>query len=253
MTVSLALPNAHAALIGHYTFDGNADDSSGNGYNGTEIGGTSYSQGVFSQAALFDGNDGNISVLHKFTRLSEFTLAAWVNLDAQGSSHGLIQTGSGDITYDPSQDTFDLSIYHDRNGGADSPIGFASTRTNYNFVTAGIEEIWAHIALVGFADNTASFFLNGVSISIAPAMIDGGVTGKYDSTVVGARHDNRTGQAFDFYSGLIDDVRIYDNALREADVRDLYNSRSVPAPPGFALLSVGLSALLIARRRKNIA
>ncbi len=44
-------------LVAHYEFEGNANDSSGNGNNGTEYGGVEYVDGVMGKAGSFDGVD----------------------------------------------------------------------------------------------------------------------------------------------------------------------------------------------------
>jgi hypothetical protein len=49
-------------LVAHYEFEGNADDSSGNGNDGTEHGGVSYIDGMIGKASSFDGVDDYIEI-----------------------------------------------------------------------------------------------------------------------------------------------------------------------------------------------
>jgi len=51
-----------ANLLAHYTFDGNANDSSGNGVNGEEIGAPTYANGTEGQAIQFNGIDDYVNV-----------------------------------------------------------------------------------------------------------------------------------------------------------------------------------------------
>ena len=44
-----------ASLLAHYALDGNATDSSGNGYDGVENGDPTYGDGVENQAIYLDG------------------------------------------------------------------------------------------------------------------------------------------------------------------------------------------------------
>jgi hypothetical protein len=53
----------NANLLAHYTFDGDATDSSGNGYHGEENGGPVYGGGVEGQALQFDGVDDYVNVV----------------------------------------------------------------------------------------------------------------------------------------------------------------------------------------------
>ena len=75
------LPQA-SNLIGSYNFSGNADDSSGNFYNGSLNGNPSLvtdRNGVSNSAYSFDGNDyisTSDSMANQFSTL--FTISAWI-------------------------------------------------------------------------------------------------------------------------------------------------------------------------------
>ena len=56
--------NLSDGLVAHYEFEGDANDSSGNGNHGTEHGGVSYVDGVIGQAGSFDGVDDYINISH---------------------------------------------------------------------------------------------------------------------------------------------------------------------------------------------
>lgn len=46
IALSLLTAPAYAGLIGHYAFDGNADDSSGNAYHGSQSGNVTVTDGA---------------------------------------------------------------------------------------------------------------------------------------------------------------------------------------------------------------
>ncbi|MFB0524496.1 MAG: LamG-like jellyroll fold domain-containing protein, partial [Phycisphaerae bacterium] len=78
--VSTVAPDP-AGLVAHYTFDGNASDSSGNNYHGIEKGGPAYVDGKFGQAINLDGFDDYVAipdVNYTGTDYSEVTVCAWV-------------------------------------------------------------------------------------------------------------------------------------------------------------------------------
>jgi hypothetical protein len=80
---SSTLPaNLQAGLIAYYPFNGNANDESGNGHNGTLHGGVSLTTDRFGQtnaAYTFNGTDGYISIpsLNNIT-YKPITYAGWV-------------------------------------------------------------------------------------------------------------------------------------------------------------------------------
>ena len=68
-------------LKAYYRFEGNANDNSGNGHNGTVVGAT-LATGKFGRCYSFDGSDDYISVGdHADLRLAgALTIATWVYL-----------------------------------------------------------------------------------------------------------------------------------------------------------------------------
>jgi hypothetical protein len=70
-------------LVAYYPFNGNANDESGNGNNGTLNGGLSFTEGKFAQALIFNGIDGFIDLTNENgLRLSSpFTVSVWVKTD----------------------------------------------------------------------------------------------------------------------------------------------------------------------------
>ena len=52
-----------ANLLGHYSFDGHVNDSSGNSLNGEEMGGPTYTDGLDGQAIQLDGIDDYVNIV----------------------------------------------------------------------------------------------------------------------------------------------------------------------------------------------
>lgn len=68
-------------LVAYYPFDGNANDESGHGNDGTEYGALTYSTGVVGQAVSFDGIDDYVD-FHSNLNLMGFplTVSYWINI-----------------------------------------------------------------------------------------------------------------------------------------------------------------------------
>jgi len=219
-----AMADINSGLVAYYPFDGNSNDSSGNENHGIENGDITYTSGKLGQAASFDGIDDHVSVLHELDSFSNFTIAAWVNLNSEGSFGKLIQISSGGILYDPTNNKIDLEIYHDRNGGANNPVGVPSTRTFYSFKVNDIDNKWVHIIFIANSDNEASIYINNIKIPVGSPIIDGGVTGKYSSTSFASTEnsDPNKPSSIHFSNVLLDEVKVYNRILSEFEIQELY-------------------------------
>ena len=80
MVLSLAFNSANAALVAHYTLDGNANDSVGTNH-GTVYGGAQWTIGVFGEALNFDGDNDYVEVADDdaldFGLSQDFSIALW--------------------------------------------------------------------------------------------------------------------------------------------------------------------------------
>ena len=80
-TMVLLAVNAHPVMgdiVGLWHADGNADDSSGNGNNGTLEEGVTFDEGMIGQAFSFDGGSGRVVISpNPFSGLSDFTHVVW--------------------------------------------------------------------------------------------------------------------------------------------------------------------------------
>ena len=95
--------NLSAGLIAHYEFEGNANDSSGNGHNGTEHGEIVYVDGVIGKAAKFN-NVHNASgyekkdyiTLGKISLGTNFTISHFVKFNGNAYKHSGATYSIGD-------------------------------------------------------------------------------------------------------------------------------------------------------------
>jgi expansin (peptidoglycan-binding protein) len=85
--------SAHASLIAYYTFEGNANDVTGNGHNGSVSGATITTNGLQGSAFSFDGINDFIEIASlniNPSALPSLTMGAWVNADANDAIRQVI-------------------------------------------------------------------------------------------------------------------------------------------------------------------
>ena len=207
-------------LIAHYKLDGDATDSSGNGYNLTASGTNSFVIGKIGNAISLTNAylHNNLPPFGGVTANREITISCWCYIP---SSFTWI---NGTIIRLSSSSSYGLGIYrHVTN----NYITFAARIGNvvsYGVVSTLISrDTWYHFTFVG---DGASFkaYVNGALINSAsygyetPTMTLSGNMQIGGDNIYG-------GSGGGFLTGLIDDVRIYDHALSQKEVKELSRAK----------------------------
>ncbi len=205
-------------LVAFYQFDGNLDDSSENGHDGTGTAGIFYvsdHNGAASSAVYVDGSNNRVSIANRgaFDFVGAFTVAGW------------IMPGLGDYTYacviDKGYADGDWSV---GTNGADSlavhPLYFYVGTHSHSFsvndaVPVG-QDVWTHFAC-SFNDttNVAMLYVNGAFA----------VSDTYGIAITPSGRDLWIGTSHwgDSYTGAIDQVAIFGRVLSGAEVSELYD------------------------------
>lgn len=243
-------------LVGEWAFDGNANDTSGNGNDGTVNGATLTSDrfGNANSAYSFDGVEdsilttGTIGISGSQSR----TVSAWININ---NFHDT--TGEGNMSFvkwgsevngqlNELMATGDQTIWWPRS------IVFHGHWEDFysddNFTTT---DSWYHVAFA-YDGSMGKIYLNGTLNSQSSLNLN-----TTDTAVsFGVNPDaiiNPPGSDWNkYFDGVIDDIRIYNRALSSGEITELYNEPNpVPEPTTIALLGIGLAGLAgIAMRRK---
>ena len=186
-----------------------ASDSSGNGNTGTLLNGPSWTTGKLNNSLSFDGVDDYVTLPDMGTVESyPFTFTAWFRSSSSDNDMTIVsQENSGDQTQRVQLYFTDgLLSWNIRSTAAEAEIQVAGQYRDGN---------WHHVAGVSMASNNHEFFVDGVSVGISAVNVPAPAVNK-------ATIGNWFFVAGYFFTGAIDDVRIYNRALSSQEVQNLY-------------------------------
>jgi len=183
-----------------YQLNGNALDSSPNAYNGTWGGTEAYGTGVFGQAGVFNGSNSYMTSPYTSSNTAT-SISLWVNPTSVGASRKYITDSSNRwIITNGYEGSSNLSVFD----GA----SFIPTGTN---LTANV---WQHVCVVRNG-TILTVYLDGNSIYHTTSANSSSI----GSSFIFCR-DVSTSTFF--FSGSIDQVRIFNTALDPLEVEALY-------------------------------
>lgn len=232
----------HAALVGHWTFDEGigvtAHDSSGSNFDGAFVGSAAWSAGGRFGSALDLTGGGFVNMGNVLDLTGSFTVSGWAQTRASGGM-AVVANHRGEIIKGYILAINDIG---DGVGGAGGRAHFYKAYPTSPLSTTKVADGEWHL-LTGVYDQTSatmSIYIDGVLEGTAV----GATTPSYatsDFLVGGITNNTDVNQGF--YTGLIDDVRVYDHALSGSEVAAL-----VPLPPSVTLLGCALGVFGFLRR-----
>lgn len=215
---------AHAdlstGLVAHYPFDGNANDATGGGRNGTVVGATFVADrlGNPNSAYHFDGQGNHIVCDGDGLPTGERTVAVWFRADDLATNPVMVGYGGSSLECGTSWFM----------GANAARAFFMSSHCNVNTIlfencSPTIGE-WNHFAVATDATGTR-VYINGVlftentnpvtNTATTSTQLGIGVASAPDGSVPYA--DGSIG----YFAGDLDDVRIYDRALSDVELQTL--------------------------------
>jgi hypothetical protein len=202
-----SVPNG---LIAWYPFNGNANDESGKGNNGTVHGATLANDrfGHANRAYSFDGADDYIDINDNsnYHSLSKITLSLWFKANASTPTWVKLFGKH----YDASDGSFYL-IWENNS------IRFSAiTPTQYGGIVSGnlLDGLW-HNAVGVYDGVNISLFIDGVLVSTAT---NSGAIKETNYHIIVGKSERWT----TYYNGLLDDMRLYNRALSVSEIQSLY-------------------------------
>jgi hypothetical protein len=201
-----------SGLVAYYPFNGNAKDESSNGNDGTvrfDAVLTTDRFGTANSAFSFDGSNDDIMIPDNgvLDLNATLSISLWFYVDSNFTtwqtllSKGNHQNENYALFYRSSGDLYHYSLVD-------------GIRRNYSIPSNSIGiQTWYH-AVVRFNDSKAEIFLNGKMA--AETDWEGGLTINDEPLYFGS-----VGGRFDF-DGKVDDIRIYNRALSDGEINQLY-------------------------------
>jgi tetratricopeptide (TPR) repeat protein len=216
LVIGLSAGVVHAGLVGHWTFDedsGNiAFDSSGNGFN-IKLTNAVREKGVFGGAVSFQGMSGAGAGIFRYSD-NTITVCAWVRHNAfRIDEIERYVTVAPEVAVIRKEANEALHFYLKINGNLQHlQVEYALTANR-----------WHHVA--GTWDGlTQRLYLDGVEIASQELS---GILDNASNVTISSEGDES-------FNGMLDDVRIYNQAIDEDEIKHLYNlSRASFIPKGY--------------------
>lgn len=213
-------------LVGYYPFNGNANDESGNGNNGTVNGATLTTDrnGYTNSAYSFDGNNDYIESICSNLPLgnSSRSISAWVNMPGLNyvNTNFITSWGYGDASQTSANKAFGFLTALN---GMWLWQSFSDSQNNEYFSTTFSPNNYYHVVVTVDNNGLFKFFVNSVLVYTNQiigmnTISNGGVLRIGRST-----HTNTDGWA-GYFLGKIDDLSIYNRELTPQEITNLYNS-----------------------------
>ena len=244
--------HASAVLVGYWALDGDGTDSSDYGNHGTINGNVAPAADRFGNptgAMSFGGGSGdniNVGDAPEFQMTGAMTIAAWVYLDSTSPVHGgrngriVGKMGAG------GRRAWSTGI--EKNVSGVPFPGTVQVASNGNTVVGLSDDSqlpldqWVHYAGVYTPGTSLEVYLNGDLSSIRT---DGIPATQYSTNGQSVLIGNRPEAGDCGWYGSLDEVRIYNEALTEAQIEAVM---AIPEPA--TILMLGLGGLALIRRKR---
>lgn len=223
-----ASANVNDGLVAYYTFDGDLNDSSGNGNNGS--GTVEFEDAKFGKGVFLDGsNYVTVKDNDSLDLTEDFTFAVWLYKEESDQFNiPILRKGKSD-------DFFKGPYSFFLGSGGKIPGVYLVDENERDWAELyGDGEVigtqnWTHVAVTK-KGSSVRFYKNGKACGDAEADYVGTLLSNSQNLIIGMDAYNRS-----YYKGIMDELRIYNKALTDAEIKALYESTpgaaTTPAAP----------------------
>ena len=206
----LVAPSGGGDLVAAYSFENNASDGSGNGFNGTLVNNPMFLAGQSGLAVNLDGINQSVQLPRSIQ--DSFTIAFWVRTTTTGAAgtqwwqgKGLVDGEVANVTND-----FGVSLV-----GAHAAFGVGNPDTTIQSTSNVNDGAWHHVVATRNATSGAMvLYVDGAQQASAT-----GPTGTRNAPAILRVGGLQT--SLNFFAGQIDEVRLFSVALSAAQVAAL--------------------------------
>jgi hypothetical protein len=206
--------NLRNGLVGYWPFNGNANDESGNGNNGTVNGATLTSDrfGNVGKAYGFNGVNNYITTSLNSLSNSYYTISCWFSTNViQNDEIGLVisRAGFNNVTGFSYLGATYLANF----------ISYCSNSNNYGHTTGALNDGKWH-------NFTSTYNLGVVKLYFDGLLVYTGGSAQTICVTSNFKFGNDDIVPGRFFNGKLDDIAIYNRALNESEVQQLYSGAS---------------------------
>ncbi len=248
---------AQAELVGYWTFNGNANDSSTYANNGTASN-IAYTSdlpseitGHASQSASFNGSSSDVIVPYSSSLYcnNAVTIAFWMkalNTDQTGQYRRVFSNVAANALGIEFQEDTGSTNMQVRIDTATSPnTGFNQCKST----GTAFDGSWHHIAITANSSGTVNTYFDGIETTQSFIYNSG-----FGSTA-NLRFGNSMNESGDWLKGSLADAAMWNSVLSGSEIAALADGSAtpltIPEPSSVALLSAALAGLLAYAWRKQ--
>jgi hypothetical protein len=223
-------------LIGWWPFNGNANDESGNGINGTVKGATLAKDrnGKVNSAYSFDGKTNAINLpaiaTSKFT--NQFTFSGWINVNENTDHQSIYLRQGADYTKTwilKMAKSNEIRVYNENSNYASSNV----VLTNTNHLNQ-----WFYLN-VTISGKLVKVYINGKKIHEETI----GAAFSWTNSMHYFGFSGNTGNQPYPFIGTLDDIAIFNRAITDQEVTALYNGVNECANFTASIISEGVTSI----------
>lgn len=207
-------------IMAYYPFNGDANDHSGNNNHGEEYGGIEYAPGVSGESASFDGINDYIRVASNpsLNPADQLSISFWVKVDGITNEWSPIVHKGGPQLTGLANREYAVWLHSNSYFHVTSAGDAAQQNASYN-CCAKLND-WTHfVAIIDRQNHRLTTYVDGI---LRFEGNDPYSTFNNNNRALIIGWSEETYSTYSPFNGQLDELRIYDRALTEDEVRRLY-------------------------------